>query len=438
MVAIGIAAELIYVTSGRFSAAGNATLQLIPLGILLYGLLEHFYPQFCRAYRGLAPILLLIYSIGMLAFQGTSFLIVLSVGFGIIIGLFVCAVLVSFLESGDARNRGLKIGISASLYSLAIYPFKLGYQFLSALLPKTPITTIGFLILVVLLSAAFYFWPKSNEDVGSPDPLESRVLASRSLGLLLVGLTILVLLGQVMNSGTLEKQGGTASIPFLYLVIIILRIPFGALLGYLIDKRFSILNMAIPIVLLVLGCLLPLFLYGDSPGNNMAYLLLNLGVKGCVFLIHILCMIAAARRSHKGFIAGLGLLVYFSSEGFLNLHVLGLSVADFARRAEFLLPLTIILFAVLVFVLLIFLDALPQKNQPEVTEHKQTVLTKTSFTGRELEVVQLLANSKGTEEIAAVMGVKTTTVQNHVNSLLSKTGSRNRIMLVNKFRNGEL
>jgi len=143
MVATGIAAELIYATSGRFSVAGDRVLQLIPFGIILYGILEHFFPELSRKYRHLAPIALLICGIGLLTIDGVPFSALVSAGFGVIIGLFICAALVSFLESGNTQNLGLKVGISASLFSVAVYPLSMGYRQLSKLFPKTSIITIG-------------------------------------------------------------------------------------------------------------------------------------------------------------------------------------------------------------------------------------------------------------------------------------------------------
>lgn len=440
MVAIGIAAELIYATSGRFSIIGDSILQLIPFGILLYGLLEHFFPRFCCRYRRFAPAFLLAYSVGMLVLDMVPFSLFIATLFGVITGLFICASLVSFLESGEVKNLGLKIGISASLYSVAVYPFSIGYRYFLKLLPKMPITTIGFLILMVLLAVVFYLWPEADEKAEPFERTEVDVITPRYLTVLLIGLVVLIALGQVMNSGTLEKQGGITGIPWLYLFIIILRIPFGALLGHWIDKRPSALIMTVPIVLMALGCFAPLFRYGTSVGSVTAYLLLNIGEKGVVFLVCILCATMAIRHRNKGFIAGFGLLVYFASEGYLNLHRLGISLTSFNNRIDFPLMLTIILFAFLVCLFLVYLASRMQNERPgqedrsEAGESLQDISAKYHLTPRETETLQLVIEGKDAAGIAQAMGIEKNSAQNNVGALMNKTGTRPRSALAAQFR----
>jgi len=436
LLAVGVATELVYATSGRFSAVGNSVPQLIPLGILLYGLLEHFFPAFCRSYRRLIPVLLLVYSVVLLVVDKAPFMLPLSALFGVMIGLFICASLVSFLESGQIQNRGPKIGIAISLYSIAAYLLNRGYYYF----PKAPVTMIGLLILAALLLVVFYLWPEDNSVGEASEKASSLVLSPRKVALLLAGLIVLIALGQVMNSGTLEAQGGIAGIPWLYVLIIVLRIPFAALLGYLIDKRLSMLYLAAPIALVAVGCFLPLFLYGATAGDKMAYLLLNLGVKGCVFLVCILCMTAALRRCNKGFVAGLGMLVYFASEGYLNLHVLGLSLTSFEGKVEFPLTLTIILLAFLTCLYLLYLTtqmytAAPiPEGQFDRDEIEKAMREKYHFTKRESEVAYLLLEDKSVDEIADILFIKKASVQNNIHRLISKTGAQGRPAMLAQIR----
>lgn len=86
MLAVGIAAELSNAVNGRFSATGNRILELVPLGILLYGLLEHFFPGLCRALRKAPLILLAVGSVAMLVSQELPTQLPLSLNYGVVIG----------------------------------------------------------------------------------------------------------------------------------------------------------------------------------------------------------------------------------------------------------------------------------------------------------------------------------------------------------------
>jgi len=447
MAAVGIAAELIYATSGRFSAAGNGVLQFIPAGIMLYGLLEHFFPDQCCRYRGLTPVLLLVYGFAMLGIDKAPFSVSVSRIFGVVIGLFICAALVSFLESGKVDHLGIKVGISASLYSVAVYPFSIGRQLLPKLFTQIPTHTVGFLILIVLLAFAFYFWPKSSEGKRTYKQSKAKILTSRNLIILLIGLALLVLLGQVMNFGTIERQSGMAGVHLLYLITILLRIPFGALIGYWVDERLNIIGLVVPIALMAIGCLVALFINGASAGDAMAYLLFNLGQKGCMLLICILCMTVALHHAHKEFIAGVGLLVYFISEGFFNLHMLHLIHIGFDDLVEFRLTLFIIAFALIVCLFLIYLSSQIQSNQPDVieapSELPQEVLQKLlvapggHFTTREKEVLFLSDKRKSTKEIAEEMHILEHSVNNLLFDIYSKTGTNGREQLLKKIHNAK-
>ncbi|MCL2654895.1 MAG: helix-turn-helix transcriptional regulator [Coriobacteriia bacterium] len=439
MVAVGIAAELIYATSGRFSAAGDSVLLMIPVGIVVYGVLEHFFSDFCRTYRSYTPLLLLLYSMGVLAVDKARFSLLMATLFGILIGVFVCTSLVSFLENSAVEHLGLKVGISASLYSVAVFPLSMSYRYFSNLLPKVPITTLGFVILSVLLLVVFFLWLVCSRKSGVTRPLEDAAISPRNLRILLIGLVILIALGQVMNSGSLEKQGGLAGIPWFYFAIIILRVPFAALLGYWIDKRFSVMNMVVPIALMVLGCLAALFLEVSFMGNAMIYLLFNLGEKGCVFLVCILCAMVAVRRPHKGFIAGFGLLIYFASEGLLNLHVLGISQTVFEQRLEFHLTLTIILCALLILIFLFYIATRAQNKQSGESseadeETLQDVVTKYQLTPRQEEVFKLIVKGMNARRIAQALTIEKGTAQNHIGDVMSKMGTRPRGALAAKYR----
>jgi len=434
MAAVGIAAELIYATSGRFSAVGDSVLLMIPVGIMVYGALEHFSPSFCFLHRNLAPLLLLLYSIGMLAIGKAPFSLPMAALFGVLIGLFICASLVSFLESGPIKNLGLKAGVSASLYSVAVFPLSMGHRYFSNLFSKVSITNLGFMILIVFLLVVFFLWPESDENKAATESAKARLSAPRYLNILLIGFVTLIALGQVMNSGTLEMQGGLAGIPWLYFAIIALRVPFAALLGYWIDKRLSVLNMAVPIALMVLGCLAAQFLDSTFAGNAMIYLVLNLGEKGCVFLVCILCVMTAARRPRKGFIAGLGLLIYFASEGLFNLHMLGISQAYFDQQWESLLTPMIVFVALLVFIFLLVLATRSQNSLPEEdgshSEQSQEWLRgfadKYRLTTRESDVVRLASERKSPKEIAKELFINVHSVQNVLSSIYQKTGVKGR------------
>ena len=49
-----------------------------------------------------------------------------------------------------------------------------------------------------------------------------------------------------------------------------------------------------------------------------------------------------------------------------------------------------------------------------------------ALTGRELQVLRLVADGRRNREIAAELAIATNTVDRHVNSILKKTGAANR------------
>ena len=301
MVAVGIAAELISVTSRRYSVVGDSILQMIPLGILLCGLLGRFFKRFYRICRDYVPIIMLVFSIGMLGVNQTRYPVLISALFGIVIGIFISMSLVGFLESGDSKNLGIKLGISASLYSVSAYPFRLGYQFSMEIFPKIPIDTVGFAILIVLIVCVSFLWSKSTSDNEIPEQVKAGPFALREEIILLTGLTILICLGQIINSGTLEKQGTISVMPWLYLVIVVLRIPFGALLGYLLDKQYNPLYLAIPVVVMALGCFFPVLVYKASVAGisrNLAYALkpIKNGKKYCRIVVKVNAYVYSVTR----------------------------------------------------------------------------------------------------------------------------------------------
>ena len=432
MAAVGISAEMVHTTNGRFSMEGNIVLQLIPIGILLYGLLEHFSPDFCRRHRSQIPLVLSAYCIGMMTIRILPVYIFLSAVFGVIVGILVGASLVSFLESGITQRRWLNIGIAVGIYSVSVYPFDIGYKFFEKYFPKTPILIAGYLILIALLFLAYFHWPAIKKSSLEPSKTETFFTSHRNMIMLLIGMALLICMNQVMNSGTLEKQGGTESVIWLYLVNVALRIPLGAFLGHLMDHRPRIVNMAIPIAIMVAGCLASLFLQGTFVGDAMVYLLLNLGGKGCVFLVSIICMFAAVRRVNKGLIAGLGLCFHFFSVGYLNLYAIGLSPVYFGTFIQYPLSLAIILFSTALFLFMIFLSNPKPYDQLEVVPLSD-IIKNYGITSREAEVLRLLIDGKSTDEIAETMAITKNSVQNYISSLFAKTGIRSRTGLIAKF-----
>jgi len=54
-----------------------------------------------------------------------------------------------------------------------------------------------------------------------------------------------------------------------------------------------------------------------------------------------------------------------------------------------------------------------------------------SLSGRELEIIGLVAEGLTNQEIAAQLTISKRTVDNHVSNVFTKTGSKNRVALLN-------
>ncbi|MCT0198130.1 response regulator transcription factor [Synechococcus sp. CS-1325] len=55
----------------------------------------------------------------------------------------------------------------------------------------------------------------------------------------------------------------------------------------------------------------------------------------------------------------------------------------------------------------------------------------TNLSGRELEIIELVATGLTNQDIAAQLMISKRTVDNHVSNIFSKTGAKNRVALLN-------
>jgi DNA-binding NarL/FixJ family response regulator len=55
----------------------------------------------------------------------------------------------------------------------------------------------------------------------------------------------------------------------------------------------------------------------------------------------------------------------------------------------------------------------------------------TSLSGRELEIIELVATGLTNQDIASRLMISKRTVDNHVSNIFSKTGAKNRVALLN-------
>ncbi len=53
------------------------------------------------------------------------------------------------------------------------------------------------------------------------------------------------------------------------------------------------------------------------------------------------------------------------------------------------------------------------------------------ISGRELEIIELLATGQTNQEIASTLMISKRTVDNHVSNIFNKTGAKNRVALLN-------
>ncbi len=76
--------------------------------------------------------------------------------------------------------------------------------------------------------------------------------------------------------------------------------------------------------------------------------------------------------------------------------------------------------------------SLPAEHAKELTSSTRTPARETILTNRELEVIRLLARGKTTKDIAKILFISRTTVNNHVQHILKKLNSHTRLEAIRR------
>ncbi|MDR1530842.1 MAG: LuxR C-terminal-related transcriptional regulator [Clostridiales bacterium] len=149
----------------------------------------------------------------------------------------------------------------------------------------------------------------------------------------------------LLNSGILERGGGTARAPYVFFVSVFMRLPMGILVGWLADRGKWYWAVSAPLSFMAAGCAAALFA-GGTLGDYAMLGLVNCGGAGIVILIHVLGMWAALWRGGSALPASAGSLVHFVLVAFFNMNTLGISPVFFEeslrRPLTFLVIITII------------------------------------------------------------------------------------------------
>ena len=453
MVWMSIAAETPHFIYGRLSVPGDVALMGVVAGLATWCVASHINFAFVSRLRRYIPLLsaALCASVLVPSNIATPF----SAIYGISCGLFFASSLAEYLEYANADRYMLKIGLSAGIYTTAVYPFGLAYTLLVPCMPETALKLMvfGFLAALSLVVCALRMpaakdTKEANESPPAEPPKYSRIAAAT-----VASLAAFAFFNHLLNSGVLEQQGGTASAPYIFFVNVALRLPMGALMGHFADRGRWYWAVGFPLALMVGGCAISLF--SDGIVSDFAMLgAFNCGGAAIVMFLHIFGMQTARWRQNNAFAACFGSFLHFALVAFFNINTLGITpefFGSFLRR-----PLT---FAVIIAGLPVFLlvmrfladerlriaalgffgmqakedTATDDSTQPNAEPPPTFTVSR-----REYEVLMLLGSGKTTADVAAELFISEKTVRNHVSNMIIKTDAKTRANLLAMAFNGQI
>ena len=471
MAAFSVAIELVHCADGRFSASGNLVLQAVPAGMLLYGLLDLLFHNIARKTKPLLPLFPAAAALLLAFTSGTAVYTALCALFGAVTGMFACGLLAS-LATGGVTRRYLKLGVGLGLLSSALYPVYILYEFLRAYAGEPLLRAVFFAFSALLFLASFIFASKEEARPEEAPPGGKK----RSAVPLLLIIALFVLLTEVLNSGTLEKHGGTANLISIYIINVALRLPIAALMGYLCDKGLSRMYLTIPLSAVTLACAASLFFFGDFAGDVFIFLFYDLSGKTFIFFMNALSIELALRMKKRALAACAGTFANLFFVAFANLSAIGLTPEEFA--ADYQQPLTIIVIicSIPLYLWLIYTaytsprpaprgipaqtpaplpvldtvtvtppDAVPAAEpallpDPEAPAAPDAPLPAgglecCGLTEREREVAALVLEGLQSSAIAERLYISERTVKYHLGNIFKKAGVKNRMELILKMRN---
>ena len=337
MACTSVAVEAVHFTDGRLSAAGSGALMGVPAGLVLYCVVYAVNRRLCNRFGKLAPLGLAAFCLVMLPFAGS---VALSAAFGVVCGLFLASSLTAYLPWGIANNRMLKIGLSAGIFTTAVYPFGVVYTLLSPNVAPSAMRAATFLFLAIF-AVAIYFLRRDPIDLvdtpnSQPLTLNSQLSTaplrlSPAIWLMAAAAVVLATFNHLLNSGVLEQNGGTPNAPLIFFVNVALRLPMGALIGYWADRERWHWSVGFPLMLMIGACAVSLFA-GEPVGDYAMLSAFNCGGAAIVMLIHTLGMQTSLWRNRNAVAACFGSLTHFTLVAYFNINTLGISPEVFGSN----------------------------------------------------------------------------------------------------------
>ena len=383
MVWVSVASEAAHFTDGRLSATGSYALMGLSAGLVLYCAISIVNRSACDLIRHYSPLLSAICCIAMLLpFAET----LVSAVFGVSCGLFFAASLIDYLPHAGKRNRLLKIGFSAGIFTTAVYPFGAAYTFLAPLV--TPfILRLAVFVPLVTLSVFIFFaradrpetktgtpttherkdkrktaYPASlsnlsklsdrEHNIRSANEYKIRVRLNPTVYVMVALVVALAVFNHLLNSGVLEQNGGTANAPLIFFLNVMLRLPMGLLMGYWADRGRWYFAVGFPLMMMIGGCAVSLFA-GGVIGDFFMLSVFNCGGAAIVMLIHTLGMQTAIWRNRNAVAVCFGALTHFILVAFLNINTLGISPSHFGETLRQPLTLAVIVTGLPTFLLIL-------------------------------------------------------------------------------------
>lgn len=353
---VSVASEMPHFAFGRPSFAGALTLQCMVVGLIMWGVLDLICPRICRHTDKYVPLLsgavcIIMSFLGL--FVSNTVVIILH---GVMCGVFFASSLIEYLHNNKSNRYLIEIGISAGIFTTAVYPFGALYTLLSPHIPSTVLSAAAFVFLGLCSFLLFYL--RANACPVGESRFEQFPISRQSwiTVAILIMTVIFAALNHLLNSGILEQNGGTVHAPAIFFVNVVLRLPMGFLIGWLAYKGKWYYAVGFPLALMIAGCAVSLFA-GDGAVNDYAMLgIFNCGGAGLVILIHIFGMQAAIWRGNRSLVASFGALLHFTLVAFFNMNALHIAPEFFGEHMRAPITLLVIITGIpLFFLLMLFL-----------------------------------------------------------------------------------